>query len=358
MTLPPALDFLRSRKAYIAVVVALMVVLTCELLFSVRHLSQTWDEGAHLYAGYQHWRARDFGVNPEHPPLVKLVAAAPLLGMHLRQPHPPPSFFLMEEYFGGGQLLYGNDADALLARARAAASIFTLGLALLVFAAGYEMFGPAAGLLALAFFTFEPTLLAHGALVTTDMGVTCGIFAAVYTFYRYMKQPSGGRLLICGLAMGLALSTKLSGIMALPALALCAAAELLRERRACRRATIAEGTQTAAAAQPRLARRALRMAGALAAIYAMGYVILWAFYTFRYAARPAGSAMTPTLAQFAGFFPHPLQALFSCLRSRTCCRKRTSMVFSGFRSMRSLTQCSCWGAYTPRVFGTTSRSRC
>ena len=53
---------------------------------------------AHLYAGYQHWRARDFGVNPEHPPLVKLVAAIPLLGMELKQPHPPNPFFIVEEY--------------------------------------------------------------------------------------------------------------------------------------------------------------------------------------------------------------------------------------------------------------------
>jgi hypothetical protein len=35
---------------------------------------------------------------------------------------------------------------------------------------GYEMFGPETALLALALFTFEPTVLAHGALVTTDRG--------------------------------------------------------------------------------------------------------------------------------------------------------------------------------------------
>ena len=49
-----------------------------------------------------------FGVNPEHPPLVKLVAAAPLLGMQLNQPHPSNPFFIAEEHMGGSQLLYGN----------------------------------------------------------------------------------------------------------------------------------------------------------------------------------------------------------------------------------------------------------
>jgi hypothetical protein len=55
-----------------------------------------------------------FGVNPEHPPLVKLVAAAPRLGMQLNQPHPSNPFLIAEEYMGGSQLLYGNDPDATL----------------------------------------------------------------------------------------------------------------------------------------------------------------------------------------------------------------------------------------------------
>ena len=85
----------------------LLVVLAAELLFSLRHQSKTVDEGAHLYAGYQHWKAHDFGVNPEHPPLVKLVAALPLLGMQLRQPHPPNPLYLAEESIGGDQLCWG-----------------------------------------------------------------------------------------------------------------------------------------------------------------------------------------------------------------------------------------------------------
>jgi hypothetical protein len=33
-----------------------------------------------MYAGYRMWTAADFGLNPEHPPLVKLLAALPVLG--------------------------------------------------------------------------------------------------------------------------------------------------------------------------------------------------------------------------------------------------------------------------------------
>ena len=262
---------------------ALLVVFAAELLFSVRQESTTVDEPPHLYAGYEHWKARDFGVNPEHPPLVKMVAAVPLLAMDLRQPHPPNPLFLAEENIGGGQLLGMNGGQRLLLRARTAVMVFSLLAALLVFFAGYEMFGPVPGLLGMGLFCFEPTVLAHGALVTTDMGVTAMVFATVYAFWRYVRAPGWGGLLVCGLAFGLALVSKMSGVIVLPMLLLLAATELLP-------------------AWDR--RRAAQLLGGVAAAAVMGYVILWALYDFRYAARPAnGSLIIPPLAAFAAQLP-------------------------------------------------------
>ena len=113
----------RSKSLYVAATAALFLILACELWLSVARLSQTVDEGAHLYAGYQYWKVQDFGLNPEHPPLLKFIAAVPLLPMQLQQPHPPTTFSSKaEEYIGGGQLLYGNDAERVLLRARMSAS--------------------------------------------------------------------------------------------------------------------------------------------------------------------------------------------------------------------------------------------
>ena len=39
--------------------------------------------------------------------------------------------------------------------------------------------------------------------------------------------------------------------------------------------------------------------GGMAATVIVGVVVLWAFYGFRYAARPAGMVMNPTLRQYA-----------------------------------------------------------
>lgn len=281
-----AVDFPRLRRFVLFAAACLLAILATELLLSSRQMSATVDESTHLYAGYQHWRARDFGVNPEHPPLVKLVAALPLLEMNLKQPHPPNPYFIVEEYVGGAQLMDLNDRNVLLTRSRTAVCVFTLLLGLVIFSAGYEMFGPQAALLALALFTFEPMVLAHGALVTTDMGLTACLFAAVYAFYRYVKHPVIGRLMVFGIAVGLTLATKMSGVLILPIVVACAAAELIPVWST---------------------RRALRLIGAICAGMAIGYVILWGFYGFRYAARPTGLVMMPALAQFVHIMPGKTQ---------------------------------------------------
>jgi hypothetical protein len=131
--------FLRRTVTFLGIAVVLLGTLAAEEWLSIGRLLMTFDKGAHLYAGYQHWRAADFGVNPEHPPLVKLVASALLLGLPLHQPDPPGVYFLAEEYGGGSQLLQANDGELLPGRAGWAASLFTFALALLICAAAGDV---------------------------------------------------------------------------------------------------------------------------------------------------------------------------------------------------------------------------
>ena len=62
-----------------------MLVFAAELVLSIRQQSQTVNEPVHIFSGYQYWRYRDFGANPEYPPSVKLVAALPLLSLDLKE---------------------------------------------------------------------------------------------------------------------------------------------------------------------------------------------------------------------------------------------------------------------------------
>lgn len=266
-------------------VVFLLVVMAAQLALSARRESQTFDEAAHLYAGYSYWKHADFGRNPEHPPLVKLLAALPLVGKQLIEPTDQNRGFKIDGFISGRNFVYGNGGDRLLFPARMAASLLTLALALVVFLAAREMFGEGAGFVALLLVAFEPNLLAHGALVTTDVGVALFLLLTVYLFYRYVKSPSWMRLGAVGIAAGLTLAAKHSGVLVFPMLLLLSVCEVIRGWRA-----PDEGARTS--------RRqlALRYLGSMVVIGMMAVAILWAFYGFRYNARPGLEQLRPSLA--------------------------------------------------------------
>jgi len=68
----------RSSRLALAAAVALQAGLS---IHAMRGQSATFDEGAHLPAGYTHLALGDHRLNPEQPPLVKLIAATPLLAI-------------------------------------------------------------------------------------------------------------------------------------------------------------------------------------------------------------------------------------------------------------------------------------
>src|SRR6267154_6413796 len=187
-------SLLKRSWVKIAAVMFLLLVLEFQLLYSVEHESLTFDEGDHIFAGYMSLKHHDFGLNPEHPPLVKMIAAVPLQNMSLREPQLQNRYFKNEAYLSGGDFIFQNDFETIIFRARMAASIFALMVALLAFLTAREMFGTSAGFITLLLMVFEPNFLAHGALVTTDTGAACCLLASIYAFYRYVKSPSWGRV--------------------------------------------------------------------------------------------------------------------------------------------------------------------
>jgi len=289
---PPALTP-RITNLIAAILLAVMAIL---LVTSVRQQSQTFDESTHLFAGFEYWKHADFGRNPEHPPFVKLLASLPLLPMGLHEPPAIPiPFFKAQDLVNGGQLLYTANAEAILLRGRFMIALLSLTLGLLLFLATKEIFGPLAAVLALFLFAFEPNLLANGAIVTTDIGLALFFFASVYTFYRFCNKPSAARLALCAVATALCIVAKHSGVLILPTLVLLALVDLFLP-----------ATGNTAAAQDR--KHHLRQLSlALLAIAVFSYIVLWAFYGFRYAARPGQLQITPSLAAYAGMLTHPLQ---------------------------------------------------
>ncbi|HTV66841.1 MAG TPA: glycosyltransferase family 39 protein, partial [Bryocella sp.] len=246
-----------------------------QLWSSVVQLSITSDEIDHLHAAYRYWQCNDFGWNPEHPPLVKIVAGLPLQAMHINDPIQGACGHVDDkatDFILGHKFVFAN-SESMLTAARFAVSLFPVLLLLAVWFFARKLFGLPVAILCGILLAFEPNILAHGALVTTDVASALGIFLAVYALYCYELEPNFSRLLALGLATGFALCAKHSTVMLaiiLPALVIGYA--LL-------------------AGRPGLGRRLLRRAGVLAAAATIAMVVLWASYGFRYAARPGGAAI-------------------------------------------------------------------
>ena len=74
------------RHLFWPAVAAILAIVGVLEVRSARGETQTWDEGIHISAGYSYLKLGDYSWNVEHPPLVKMVSALPLLcdGAHRR----------------------------------------------------------------------------------------------------------------------------------------------------------------------------------------------------------------------------------------------------------------------------------
>jgi hypothetical protein len=187
---------------------------------SLRQSAATYDEGAHLPAGYSYLVTGDHRLNPEHPPLVKLLAAAPLLLLR------DVSFKADDEAWAAGRqwelgkrfLYRWNDADRLLFWARLPMVALGAGLCAAVFLWSRARFGLATAVLAGVLAVLSPDLLAHGRLVTTDVAMALFYFLSVVCCEALLCRATWPRLGLAGLAAAAAAASKFSAPVLAPVL--------------------------------------------------------------------------------------------------------------------------------------------
>jgi hypothetical protein len=317
-----------SRRVWEAGVVLLFgAVFAATVISFSRNASPTYDEVAHLPAGYSYLRWDDYRLNPQHPPLAKMLAALPLMwrtnwpaGVDLENGEVPTgpeadgesslrrawtmSFEDSNAYYDFGRnFLYGtrpgavpppatnaapvivppapesfyNPVDALVFWGRIPILMLGLGLALLVFLWAREWFGWAGGILSLALFCFDPNFIAHSGQVTTDVGISLFIFGAIYFLWRLCRRVEATSLVLFLLFFGLAFITKFSALLLLPMVWLIVLGRIFSP----------EPLPIGAAGRMTLASRSSRLAffTGLSGIALMTtYVTIWASYSFRYSA--------------------------------------------------------------------------
>jgi len=221
---------LKSGKNRLAwgISAALVLAFLVQGLAFLQANSQTSDEAVHLAAGYSYLERADFRLNPEHPPLIKELSALPVLLAYGIPFQPNERLWQAAEEWGiGRDFLYWSPLswERILFAARLPNLFLGALLAALTGWWAARLWGAWAGTLATALAAFEPNLIAHASLVTTDLGATLFIFLTLYFLWEYSQARSWVKLLGSGAAMGLALATKYSTVILLgivPAVVLAA----------------------------------------------------------------------------------------------------------------------------------------
>ncbi len=189
-----------------------------------------YDERIHLPAGYSYITQQDMRLNPEHPPLVKDLAALPLLFMKINFPYQSWGWntalsidssrtpaWQTDVGFGNDLLYYfGNDAQNMMRYGRIPIILIGILLGFYVFKFTKELWGDLAGIIALTFYSFSPTVLAHTRLVTTDVAAAAAFFISFYYLYKWLKIPSWRNLCIFGIVLGFGFLAKFSTFLLIP----------------------------------------------------------------------------------------------------------------------------------------------
>ena len=243
------------------------------------HKSAAFDEQYHLAAGYSYLRTGDFRLATTHPPLMGMIGATALLNdATIALPLDQPAWQAGDRFLFSDVFLWEANADpqALLIAARR--PIIGVGLLLVLVLYGWarQVWGRKGALLVLLLAVFDPNLLANARVVTTDLGLSCFLALATWRLWRWLVNPTWANLLFTGLATGLAMCAKYTGLLFWPA-ALFLMLFYPRQLQ-----------------QPTRWQRLLALVG----IGLTAYGVIWAVYRFDFGAMQDGPIAFPIPAPF------------------------------------------------------------
>ena len=219
--LAQVLNWARDRRARL-ICAALLGAMSVQMLAAVSHKSISTDEVVHIPAGYYHLVVGDFQFLNQHPPVSMMIGALPLLFMQPGQmseaerqqvPRDDAFVFVVSQRFWTPNDSFYHRVS-FWTRIPMIALTVLFGIAIFLFAR--RLFGERAGVIAVALFTLEPTVLAHGPLVHTDMTSAFGLLLLAYAVYVYVSAPSLRRAAYLGAALGLAPLMKFSMVAVAP----------------------------------------------------------------------------------------------------------------------------------------------
>ena len=202
-----------------------LVIVLLLAMFMIMYASQIddaaiMDELAHIPAAYSYVSLKDMRLNPEHPPLIKDLAGLPLL---LFKPNFPTDTKAWKDEINGqwdqgAKFLYesGNDPDRILRYSRLPVMLLAVLFGWLLYKWSLSLYGNKVAILTTFFYALSPTFLAHSRYVTTDLAAAFGFFIGIAAYLRFLEKPSPKRMLIAGVAFGIAQLLKFSLFLLVP----------------------------------------------------------------------------------------------------------------------------------------------
>ena len=205
-----------------ALLVAAALLLYWVMAVSVSpRLGVTADEVVHLTGGYSYWKFNAYRLHPENGTLPMRVATLPLLAMELTFPPLDDPHWLSSKVNLVGEKFFfqhGNPVDRMLLASRAMIALVGVLTCWLTWRWARDLFGRAAGAIALVLAVFCPALLAHGGLATSDMALTACLLGALSLMWRLYHRVTWPRLAGASLVCGLTFLAKMSGVFLVPLL--------------------------------------------------------------------------------------------------------------------------------------------
>jgi 4-amino-4-deoxy-L-arabinose transferase-like glycosyltransferase len=193
----------------------LLAVFAVLALASAAGDSVTSDEVAHLPAGYTYVQTGDFRLNPQHPPLIKALAALPLLFLQLARVDDVQGWAEGKDRIFGANFLVNNyePLDRILFAGRLPMIALGVFLGAVLFRWARELWGLRAALVTLFLYSLSPNVLAHARLVNTDAGIATFTVCSLYALWKFVAGGRREHAALCGLALGCALLAKYSGLL-------------------------------------------------------------------------------------------------------------------------------------------------
>lgn len=201
-----------SRKHSVLAGILVSVIYSFLIFHSSAHHSPVFNEVGHLPSGLAHWKYQDYSLYRVNPPLPRLVAAIPVLFSDHEEDWSRFDNYSLKrsQILIGSDFIQANGIDhqRLYFYGRLACLPFALAGAWGCFLWSRDLWGNLAGVWAMWLWCFSPMILGNSALIMPDVpAAATGVWSA-FSFWKWLKQPSGRNTLLCGLLLGLAELTK------------------------------------------------------------------------------------------------------------------------------------------------------